>query len=323
MSHSIRIVFMGTPDFAVASLKELINNNIKVVGIITAPDKPAGRGKKLKLSPVKEFALENNISPILQPANLKSPEFLDELKALNADLFVVVAFRMLPEIVWSMPRLGTINLHASLLPQYRGAAPINWAIINGENKTGVTCFFIEKEIDTGNIISQVSIAIEQNENAGTLHDKLMIIGAETLVKTVQTIGNGFFEAIPQNKLSLKKDLKSAPKIFKEDCRINWNQNVRNIYNFIRGLSPYPAAWTQLFNAETNQILDLKIFEADYEEGSASAKTGSVFYSDKQIKVSCKNGNIIVKELQTAGKKRMPADAFLRGFNETKQYTRVL
>lgn len=320
MSTGIRIVFMGTPDFAVASLKALNESGIEIAGVITAPDKPAGRGKKLQASAVKKFATDSNISPIFQPTNLKDASFQEELAAVNADLFVVVAFRMLPESIWSMPHLGTINLHASLLPNYRGAAPINWAVINGEKKTGVTTFFIEKEIDTGKIIRQDEVVIEKDDTAGSLHDKLMISGASLLVDTVRAIEAGVYEVIPQDMLA-STNLKSAPKIFKEDCKINWDRPVKEVYNLIRGLSPYPAAWTEIAG-DNVQPLSFKIFETSIDkEDQTDAPAGTVTYSDKNtMKISCADGNLIIHSLQQAGKKRMQTDAFLRGFSETDRYT---
>ncbi|WP_395802765.1 methionyl-tRNA formyltransferase, partial [Daejeonella sp.] len=235
----MKIVFMGTPDFAVASLNALLEAGFDVVGVITAPDKPSGRGQKINESAVKQFAQEKGLK-ILQPVKLKDPEFINELRSLQADLQVVVAFRMLPEMVWNMPPKGTINLHGSLLPQYRGAAPINWAIINGEKESGVTTFLLKQEIDTGDILFAESVKIEEQDSAGDLHDKLMTIGADLLVKTVKSIESGDYKEIPQDKMS-EKELKSAPKIYKEDCLINWNQEVRTVQNHIRGLSPYPTA----------------------------------------------------------------------------------
>ena len=249
-SNDFRIVFMGTPEFAVASLKSLIESGFNVVAVVTAPDKPAGRGQKLQESDVKQYAKYLNI-PILQPEKLKDAEFIDQLRELKADLNVVVAFRMLPEIIWSMPRLGTINLHASLLPQYRGAAPINWAIINGDKKTGITTFFIEKEIDTGKIIHFKEVEIAETDNAGTLHDKLMLSGAALLTETVSGIKTGIYPQLDQKSV-LPEDsiLHPAPKIFKETCKINWDNEIDKTYNFIRGLSPYPAAWTVFQNQQS-------------------------------------------------------------------------
>ena len=312
---------MGTPDFAVSSLKAIQEAGFKIKGVVTAPDKPAGRGKKLQSSSVKQYALENNIQTILQPTNLKDSSFIEELESLKADLFVVVAFRMLPELVWNMPKLGTVNLHASLLPNYRGAAPINWAIINGEGTTGVSTFFIEKEIDTGNIIMQEEVEIGPDYTAGTLHDTLMEVGADLLVKTINCIDDGCYEAIPQDAL-IKENLKPAPKIFKDDCRINWNRPAKEVYNFIRGLSPYPGAWTEYKNLE-GKALNLKIFEASFDEKTLSEEPGSISApTGKELLISCQDGHIKIITLQQAGKKRMDSQSFLRGFPEIEKYTLV-
>lgn len=318
MSKGIRIVFMGTPDFAVSSLNEICKSGIEVVGIITAPDKPAGRGKKIQQSAVKKYCTENNIAPVFQPTNLKDPEFQDELRKLEADLFVVVAFRMLPESIWGMPKLGTINLHASLLPNYRGAAPINWAVINGEKKSGVTTFFIEREIDTGKIIEQKEVEIKDNETAGMLHDKLMITGACLLTNTIRCIEKGNYKTITQNTSDI--ELKAAPKIFKEDCKINWNKPVTEVYNLIRGLSPYPAAWTE-FSAEGKKNIVFKIFETSIDEVNSNiGNPGTITYpGNKSVKIACKDGSLTIHTLQQAGKKRMDTESFLRGFSESDNY----
>jgi methionyl-tRNA formyltransferase len=316
----LRVVFMGTPDFAVASLKALIENKVDVVGVITAPDKPAGRGKKIHASAVKEFAVSNAINNIFQPTNLKDKGFQEELKSLNPDLFVVVAFRMLPESVWNMPKMGTINLHGSLLPNYRGAAPINWAVINGESKTGVTTFFIQHEIDTGNIIAQEEVEIDENDTAGSMHDKLMHVGAKLITETVTSIEAGTVKAIPQSDFIDENNLKAAPKIFKEDCKINWNQTVENVYNFIRGLSPYPAAWTE-FSAETGEKLSFKVFESSKEYNTPKKPVGGIDYSEKgKIKIACTDGYISLNVIQPAGKKKMDTKSFLLGFNNKENYT---
>lgn len=317
MNKTLRIVFMGTPDFAVASLKAIHEAGILIAGVITAPDKPAGRGKKIQSPAVKQFAIENNIVPVLQPQNLKDPTFTEKLKKLNGDIFIVVAFRMLPEVVWSMPVYGTVNLHASLLPHYRGAAPINRVIMNGENKTGVTTFFIEKDIDTGKIILQESIDIEPDEDAGSLHDKLMLLGAELLVKTIHSIANGVYEATPQNILASEEQIKYAPKIFKEDCRINWNKPVRQVYNFIRGLSPYPAAWTEFSN--NSEKTTFKIYEASAECAKHNNRPGMILIEENSLKISCTDGFIKVKSLQSSGKKRMATDDFLRGLTNKEKF----
>jgi len=302
---NLRVLFMGTPEFAVASLKCLVENGINVVGVITAPDKPQGRGKKMGASPVKEFALTQGLN-ILQPVKLKDPEFIKELAKLKADLQVVVAFRMLPEVVWSMPPLGTFNLHASLLPQYRGAAPINWAIINGEKETGVTTFFLKHEIDTGNIILQEKEPVFDRDNVGSLYERLMDKGANLVLKTIKAIQKKNHPVLPQMNIS---ELKSAPKIFKETCQVNWDNEVSTINNFIRGLSPYPTAWTML-NDKT-----LKIFEAEKEnDNTVKEKPAEILTDNKTyLKFASQNGFIHIKELQLEGKRRMTIDEFLRGF----------
>ncbi len=300
---SMRIVFMGTPDFAVPSLKILLENNYEIIGVVTAPDKPSGRGLKMNISAVKEFALQHRLK-ILQPVKLKEPEFVSEFQALNADLAVVVAFRMLPEIIWNAPRLGSINLHASLLPKYRGAAPINWAIVNGENETGATTFFLEKEIDTGKIIFSEKTTIGAHETAGELHDRLMHMGASLVLKTVNAIASDNYPQTPQN---LNSEQPPAPKIFKETCRINWNESVDKIYNFIRGLSPYPTAWT---------IMDgkmLKIFSAEKEKNTLQVLPGKIETDSKTfLKIAASDGFLNIKELQLEGKKCLKTEDFLRG-----------
>jgi methionyl-tRNA formyltransferase len=305
-----RIVFMGTPDFAVESLRSLVEGGYNVVGVITMPDKPAGRGYQLHASPVKEYALSQNI-PLLQPEKLKDPEFLEQLKAWKADLQIVVAFRMLPEVVWNMPPKGTFNLHASLLPQYRGAAPINWAIINGEKETGVTTFFLTHEIDTGKIIAQERIPIGNTDNAEIIHDKLMHLGARLVMKTVDDIIHDTLRLIDQKQLISKK-LKPAPKLFKETCRIDWSKTTREVYNFIRGLSPYPGAWTE-FESREGTLINLKIFETEQELISPYLLPGNFCSNDKNVlKIATSDGFIRVKSLQLAGKKRMSVEEFLRG-----------
>jgi methionyl-tRNA formyltransferase len=306
----MRIVFMGTPDFAVESLKTLVENNCNIVGVITAPDKPAGRGQKLQQSPVKEYALAHNLK-VLQPLKLKDTEFIAELETLKADLQIVVAFRMLPEAVWRMPRLGTFNLHGSLLPQYRGAAPINWAVINGEKQTGVTTFFIQQEIDTGGIIYHEKIDIGPTDNAGTIHDKLMVIGASLVLKTVRAIEAGKIVAIPQEQLASEVELKPAPKIFKDDCKIDWTKDKNTIHNLIRGLSPYPTAWTELTNNQ-GIVYSLKIFDSEVVEANEMKPSAIKTDGKSYIYVGCANGSISLKTLQLSGKKRMSVDEFLRG-----------
>ena len=294
---------MGTPDFAVASLSALQQAGLTIVGVVTAADKPAGRGQKLNESAVKKYAVENGLR-VLQPLKLKDPAFIEELKSLEADLFVVVAFRMLPEIVWQMPSKGTINLHGSLLPQYRGAAPINHVIINGEKETGVTTFFLKQEIDTGDIIFTDSVAITETETAGTLHDKLMVVGANLLVKTVKAIEADDYNEVPQPE---SDELKSAPKIFKDYCKIDWNQPNQTVYNHIRGLSPYPTAFTTLNDK------NFKIFNAEPEDKEPGISTGAFLTDGKTyLKFATKDGFIKVTDVQFEGKKRMLVDEFLRG-----------
>ena len=307
---------MGTPEFAVASFKSLHEEGFNVVAVVTAPDRPAGRGQKLQESDVKRYAKEIQI-PVLQPEKLKDPVFIEQLDSLKADLYVVVAFRMLPEIVWSKPPCGTINLHASLLPQYRGAAPINWAIINGENKTGVTTFFIEKEIDTGYIIHKEEIEITEEDNAGTLHDKLMQMGASVLVRTVTAIIAGNYPKISQHSGDV---LKTAPKIFKEHCKINWNNQVATIYNFVRGLSPYPTAWTIFANQQTNETFSAKIFETEKEPATHNLQPGTIVSDEKRwLKVALQDGYLKIKNIQAEGKKRLNIEEFLRGFKDISNY----
>ncbi len=304
---------MGTPDFAVASLRVLIENNYNVVGVITMPDKPSGRGHKIQYSAVKQYALEQNLH-ILQPEKLKDEAFIKELKALNADLQIIVAFRMLPEIVWDMPRLGTFNLHASLLPQYRGAAPINWAIINGEKETGATTFFLTHEIDTGKIIAQERIPIGESDNVGKIHDELMNMGTQLVKKTVDLLLEDKVDAIPQEQFVQNEiELKAAPKIFKETCRIDWNQSVDQIYNHIRGLSPYPVAWTDL-HVSGQKPITAKIYVADKILVENRLPIGSISTDNKTyLQITCEGGAIEVKEIQLPGKKAMKIDELLRGY----------
>lgn len=304
--RDLRIVFMGTPDFAVATLDALIKAKLYVVGVVTAPDKPAGRGQKMQQSAVKKYALDHNLT-ILQPGNLKSEEFLDQLKNLNGNLQIVVAFRMLPKAVWQLPEYGTFNLHASLLPNYRGAAPINWAIINGETKTGVSTFFIDEKIDTGNIILQEEVAIGDDETLGELHDILMKVGSSLVVKTVQLIEKGTVQTIKQPEI----EEKPAPKIFTETCKINWNDTLNNTYNLIRGLNPYPAAWTTLINMD--EEIKVKIYDVKKELASHQHKTGTLITSKNDIKVAVSRGYIIIESLQLAGKKQMDSKSLLNGF----------
>lgn len=321
MAKRLRIVFMGTPEFAIESLRTLLDNGQNIVAVITSPDKPTGRGKQLMSSPVKEFARKSGVTHILQPANLKDPRFIDKLKALKADLQIVVAFRMLPEIVWSMPLKGTVNLHASLLPDYRGAAPINWAIINGEKKTGVTTFFIDKEIDTGKIIYQESVEITPEMNAGELHDILMIKGARLLSKTVNAISENDYPAIPQSEYIGNKEIQLAPKLFKDDCRLSWSDNPEKIYNTIRGLSPYPTAWTEISDGST--AFTLKIYESRYKISEHSYHPGTLLSDGiNYLKVAVGNGFIELLSVQLSGKKRMAISDFLRGFKNIEKFNIV-
>jgi methionyl-tRNA formyltransferase len=301
-----RIVFMGTPDFAVTILKHLVENNYNIVGVITAPDKPAGRGRKLNESAVKKYALSKELT-ILQPRNLKNTAFHHELEELKADLQIIVAFRMLPKAVWKMPNLGTFNLHASLLPAYRGAAPIHWAIINGEIKTGVTTFFIDDKIDTGEIILQKEIAVNSNETVGSLHDKLMFLGAELVIKTVDLISEGSITTKKQPEL----EEKSAPKLNPENTKIDWSDSLDNIYNKIRGLNPFPAAWTSIKNDK--EEITAKIYAIRKEINEHHYKVGRIISSKKELKVAVKNGFIIIDEIKVSGKKKMEAKSLLNGY----------
>lgn len=306
MNDSLRIVFMGTPDFAVASLKALVEKGFNVVGVITAPDKPAGRGRKIRTSSVKQYAIEQELR-LLQPTNLKDSSFIQELESIQPDLQIVVAFRMLPEAVWKMPRLGTFNLHASLLPEYRGAAPINWAIINGETRTGVTTFFINEEIDTGSIILQKEVQISKNETAGDLHDKLMVLGSRLVIETVELIAEG--SSTPLDQAS--DTFKPAPKLNKENCRIDWSQPLESVYNKIRGLSPYPAAWSLLLTEKGKT--ECKILEVDMLKEKHELESGRIIASKKEIRVAVENGFLQIYKLQLSGKKKMDAASFLNGF----------
>jgi methionyl-tRNA formyltransferase len=308
----IRIAFMGTPDFAVASLNALVNAGCNIVGVITAPDKPAGRGMQLQQSAVKKYAGEKGLN-ILQPEKLKNPLFIEELKALNADMQIVVAFRMLPEIVWAMPPMGTINVHASLLPQYRGAAPINWAIINGEKETGITTFKLQQEIDTGNILMQEKISIDENETAGELHDALKLLGADVLIKTIDGLINKTLNEVSQSEIRTpESEIKLAPKINTETCTIDWNKNVDNIFNLIRGLSPFPTAFTHLHDKM------LKIYSAKKEITDHHHANGEALSDGKTyLKFACTNGFIHCTDIQLQGKKRMLIEDFLRGYRMNK------
>jgi methionyl-tRNA formyltransferase len=333
---SLRIVFMGTPEFAVASLDALVKAGYNIVGVITAPDKPAGRGMKMNESAVKKYAVEHNLN-VLQPEKLKSPEFLEELKSLHADLQIVVAFRMLPEVVWNMPRMGSVNLHGSLLPQYRGAAPINWAVINGEKETGVTTFKLKHEIDTGDILLQESFPIGENDTAGEVHDKMKVIGAQLLVKTVKGLADGSLKETPQSSVVSgewseassqltphSSHLKHAPKIFTETCKIDFTKKVDEVHNLIRGLSPFPGAFTyvndkmlKIYRSEKEASPELRSFPSPPVGGSGTSEGGALgrFETDSKtfLKFACADGFIHVKELQLEGKKKMNSEEFLRGY----------
>ncbi len=307
---------MGTPEFAVASLRRLVEGGYNVVAVVTMPDKPAGRGLKVQQSAVKEYALGAGLR-VMQPERLKDPAFVEEFRTLDADLGIVIAFRMLPEVVWSQPRQGTFNLHASLLPQYRGAAPINWALINGETETGVTTFFLNSEIDKGGIIDSRRVAIDPEDNAGTLHDKLMAVGAELVVDTVEKIAEG--NVALREQPAGDGGLKPAPKIFKDDCRIDWSRRPGEIHNLIRGLSPYPAAWSVLRGADGGE-LPVKVFAAKVENGIHDNHPGGILSDGRTfLRVACPGGYVSVTELQLAGKKRMPVGEFLRGFKDLNGY----
>ncbi|MDD7406033.1 MAG: methionyl-tRNA formyltransferase [Bacteroidales bacterium] len=313
--ESLRIVFLGTPEFAVESLDALVSGGYNIVGVVTMPDKIGGRGHKVIESPVKQYAVAHGLK-LMQPANLKEPEFVEELRSLNADLQIVIAFRMLPEIVWSMPPMGTFNLHASLLPKYRGAAPINRAVMNGETETGVTTFFLKHEIDTGDIIQQVAVPIEIDDDVETVYDRLMNLGASLVLETVEAILAGTVKPIEQEKLlTTGEEPTPAPKIFKEDCRIDWTKTSWEVYNHIRGLSPYPAAWSAFVDAQGTEY-QFKVFKTSHPEKfqSSPVAPGTIEYTKHTIKIACADGFIEILSLQLAGKKRMSSDEFLRGFN---------
>ena len=316
--EDLRIVYMGTPDFAVESLRCLVEGGYNVVGVITMPDKPAGRGHKLQFSPVKQYALEHSL-PLLQPEKLKDEAFVEALREWKADLQIVVAFRMLPEVVWNMPRLGTFNLHASLLPQYRGAAPINWAVINGDTETGITTFFLRHEIDTGEVIQQVRIPIADTDDVGIVHDKLMMLGGKLVTETVDAILNDAVKPIPQEEMAVVGELRPAPKIFKDTCRIDWNQPVKRIYDFIRGLSPYPAAWSELVQPDGETVV-MKIFETEKIIQSHQLTPGTLLTDGKTyIHVAAADGIIGIRALQLPGKKRLKTDELLRGFRLAEEF----
>jgi len=309
----IRIVFMGTPDFAVATLNELIIQKYNVVGVITAPDKPAGRGRKINQSAVKKYAVSKGL-PVLQPTNLKNEDFLAALKGLNANLQIIVAFRMLPKVVWNMPEFGTFNLHASLLPAYRGAAPINWAIINGEETTGVTTFFIDEKIDTGAIILQEKVSIAPTENVGQLHDRLMEVGCKLVCTTVQQIQEGTVTTQEQPE----EEEKPAPKLFPGNCKINWNDPIDDIYNLIRGLNPYPAAWSTL--SQQSEETKVQFYNVDKVLEKHQLTPGSILTDKKSIKIAVYNGYIMVNELKISGKRKMDAVSLLNGYKFEKNAT---
>lgn len=314
----LRIIYMGTPEFAVESLKRLVEGGYNVVAVITMPDKPMGRhGSVLQPSPVKQYAVSQGLN-VLQPEKLKDEAFVRELRALNADLQIVVAFRMLPEVVWSMPPMGTFNLHASLLPQYRGAAPINWAVMNGDTETGITTFFLKHEIDTGEIIDQVRVPIADTDNVETVYNRLMHLGGDLVVKTVDAILNGTVTTTPQEALATDEPLRPAPKIFKDTCRIDWSKGVKGVYDFVRGLSPYPAAWTELSVGETTPVV-LKVYTTEKEFVRHEQATGALDTDGKTyLRVAVPDGYVRLSSLQLAGKKRMDVADFLRGFHAAGQ-----
>jgi len=307
MKRDLRIVFMGTPEFAVSTLDAILANGFNVVGVITAPDKPAGRGRQLNQSAVKIFALSKGLT-VLQPTNLKNENFIAQLEALNPNIHVVVAFRMLPKVVWQMPEYGTFNLHASLLPNYRGAAPINWAIINGETKTGVSTFFIDEKIDTGEMILQKEVEISETETAGELHDKLMHIGSQLVVDTLNLIQKGNVATIPQKD---NPDIKTAYKLDKDNCFIDWNRSVKDIYNQVRGLNPYPAAWCLLKNGD--EELNIKVYSVEAIECNHDYSIGMLITNKQDIKVAAKNGMILLNEIKLPGKRKMDVKSLLNGF----------
>lgn len=312
MSSSMkpRIVFMGTPEFAVSSLEAIVAAGYEVAAVVTVPDRKSGRGQKITFSPVKEYALSHGMA-VLQPEKLRDPEFLEELQGLAADLFVVVAFRMLPQVVWAMPPMGTFNLHASLLPQYRGAAPINWAIINGETESGVTTFMLNERIDEGGILMQERTPILPDDNAGTLHDRLAEIGSRLVVETIQGLADGTLKPQPQNDSTL---LSPAPKIFKADCVIDWRRNGKEICDFVRGLSPYPAATTAMTTGQGESV-EMKIYEVEYETTEQTESVGTIITDQKKmLKIAVNDGFVTIMSLQISGKKKITASEFLRGYN---------
>lgn len=311
MESKIRIAYFGTPEFAASQLEAILAAGYEVAVVVTMPDKPAGRGRKIQYSDVKKTAMEHGL-PLLQPEKLRDAEFLEQLASYQANLFIVVAFRMLPAVVWQMPELGTFNLHASLLPQYRGAAPINFAIINGETETGLTTFFLNEEIDKGAVIMREKVAIRPDETAGELHDELMLLGNKVVVETIKSIESGTVSAQTQDMLAEGQDLKPAPKISKEFCNIDWSRDCQSVYNHIRGLSPYPAAHTQLVSTE-GEVIEMKVYSAQIEPGMPGLPLGSVVTDNKKyLKIALSDGFISLTQVQQAGKKAMPIDDFLRG-----------
>ncbi len=317
--EELKIIFFGTPDFAVESLSRLVDGGYNVAAVVTMPDKPAGRGRQLQESDVKRYAVEHGL-PVLQPVSLKDEAFIEELRSFNAQLFIVIAFRMLPEAVWKMPPLGTFNLHASLLPRYRGAAPINWAVMNGDSETGVTTFFLKHEIDTGDVIQQRSCPIGRHENVEDIHDRLMVMGADMVIETVDAIIAGTVKPIPQDQMLTKGQQPTpAPKIFKETCRIDWTRPAEQVYNHIRGLSPYPAAWASLMDETDNVITTLKVYKTGEPQPYGNGEhpvAGTILADRKTMRIACADGWIEILSLQQSGKKRMDTDAFLRGFTIT-------
>ena len=314
--EELKIIFFGTPDFAVESLSRLVEGGYNIAAVVTMPDKPAGRGRQLQQSDVKRYAVEHGL-PVLQPVSLKDEAFIEQLRSYGAQLFIVIAFRMLPEAVWQMPPLGTFNLHASLLPRYRGAAPINWAVMNGDTETGVTTFFLKHEIDTGDVIQQRSCPIGREDNVEVIHDRLMVMGADMVLETVDAIIAGTVKPIPQDQmLTAGQQPTPAPKIFKDTCRIDWSRPAEALYNHIRGLSPYPAAWTVLHDADGNEMTTLKVYATGEPEPFNSGDKplpGSIVADRKTLRVACGDGWLELLSLQQSGKKRMDTDAFLRGY----------
>ena len=317
--EELKIIFFGTPDFAVESLSRLVDGGYNVAAVVTMPDKPAGRGRQLQESDVKRYAVEHGL-PVLQPVSLKDEAFIEELRSFNAQLFIVIAFRMLPEAVWQMPPLGTFNLHASLLPRYRGAAPTNWAVMNGDSETGVTTFFLKHEIDTGDVIQQRSCPIGRHENVEDIHDRLMVMGADMVIETVDAIIAGTVKPIPQDQmLTTGQQPTPAPKIFKETCRIDWTRPAEQVYNHIRGLSPYPAAWASLMDETDNIVTTLKIYKTGEPQPYGNGEhpvAGTILADRKTMRIACADGWLEILSLQQSGKKRMDTDAFLRGFTIT-------